>query len=750
MSVKDSPGNYFTDKHAARMMGWGFAVNLHNQLNHSYIGVVNQGNLIYEDLSIGVEAVQLVMKHHGVPLVVTSRSQKAGSLSEIQINGCEYSVNRRGINIVVYDTLSCTLIDSVSFDTHVSAITCTRYADVMDAHLSTLAAIHAAGYSIPQYCLDNGHENIIIFTESQYWNIAEPIALSFRNAKNIEVKAKVSEKPFKENYLDHWSLGAFVTKQFDLHDISADDTVIVIKPFADKTVEDQIHRSGATVLQFPSLVTKALHYATVIRPVYDFMARHPNVSVVTFRQPVFPKANRSEWELYLLQNKVTHSQMLNKISNGFVPPWAQALGYGKEDMTTLVSPPPAYAPKHGFRVFPDVESAHLNISNNQRLTIGNPKQPDRTIYCAGGCGVFGMYAPDASTISSQIQRLINESGNPDNIAVMNCGTFNYGRRDDLMGILASLPIRSGDMVLFSVSSPIPNLPHIDCSQVLQRPHDYGEVYADIDHHNENAYRATAERLFSELKKNDFFKESPPALIAPTTPPPMFGIFGATREIGLLDSGSGYAEELRDYKEKLSQVHRGIFGRVGSIVMNCNPFTLGHRYLIEQAAAQVARLYVFAVEEDKSIFPFADRLALIKAGTADLSNVTVLPSGKFIISSLTFTDYFNKEALQDQAIDPTMDVSLFAKEIAPTMNITVRFAGEEPLDKVTKQYNDTMRRILPQFGVEFVEIPRVEFAGQVISASRVRRLLADKDFEGISKIVPPTTLNYLVRRFADPS
>ena len=202
------------------------------------------------------------------------------------------------------------------------------------------------------------------------------------------------------------------------------------------------------------------------------------------------------------------------------------------------------------------------------------------------------------------------------------------------------------------------------------------------------------------------------------------------------------EQLNKYLDKIKQVRP----KIGAIVMNCNPFTLGHRYLIEYASKQVDRLYIFAVEEDRSFFPFADRIKLIKEGTADLGNVIVLPSGNFIISALTFTDYFGKTELQDKKIDPSLDVSLFGEYIAPTLGITVRFAGEEPLDKVTLQYNDSMKNILPKYGIDFVVIPRKEFGGEVISASRVRKLLEKKDFESIKKIVPETTYDYLVKRF----
>ena len=181
-------------------------------------------------------------------------------------------------------------------------------------------------------------------------------------------------------------------------------------------------------------------------------------------------------------------------------------------------------------------------------------------------------------------------------------------------------------------------------------------------------------------------------------------------------------------------------------MNCNPFTLGHRYLIEQALEQCDYLVVFVVQEDKSVFPFDDRLRLIDEGTADLNNVIVVPSGRFVLSSLTFSEYFNKSELQDRIIDTSLDVTVFAREIAPCLHITKRFAGEEPYDQVTRQYNEAMYRILPEYGIEFIEIPRKERDGEAISASRVRALLEKKDFNEIKSLVPECTFRYLTEHF----
>lgn len=125
---------------------------------------------------------------------------------------------------------------------------------------------------------------------------------------------------------------------------------------------------------------------------------------------------------------------------------------------------------------------------------------------------------------------------------------------------------------------------------------------------------------------------------------------------------------------------------------------------------------------------------MRQGVKHLSNVEVLPSGKFIISQTTFSGYFNKAELQDVQVDSSEDVEIFAKEIAPTLGITIRFAGEEPKDNVTRQYNETMKKILPRYGIEFCEIPRKEISAESIIESSVREALETGDFDKIKKLV----------------
>lgn len=65
-----------------------------------------------------------------------------------------------------------------------------------------------------------------------------------------------------------------------------------------------------------------------------------------------------------------------------------------------------------------------------------------------------------------------------------------------------------------------------------------------------------------------------------------------------------------------------------------------------------------------------------------------------------------------------------------------------MSPVTALYNRQMKEILPRYGVEVVELPRKEAAGAVISASRVRALLAEDRLEEIRPLTPEVTWEFL--------
>ena len=184
-------------------------------------------------------------------------------------------------------------------------------------------------------------------------------------------------------------------------------------------------------------------------------------------------------------------------------------------------------------------------------------------------------------------------------------------------------------------------------------------------------------------------------------------------------------------------------RRGVVVMNCNPFTLGHRYLIEQAAKQVERLFVMVVREDSSLFAYAERKAMVEQGVAHLKNVTVIDGSEYAISQATFPTYFLKRL--DDAADTQMllDLDLFRRHIAPALGTTVRFVGTEPTDRLTRRYNQLMHEVL----ADVRETARLEKKGNAVSASRVRKAMEQGDMSTIRQLVPPTTLPYIIAHLA---
>lgn len=249
----------------------------------------------------------------------------------------------------------------------------------------------------------------------------------------------------------------------------------------------------------------------------------------------------------------------------------------------------------------------------------------------------------------------------------------------------------------------------------------------------------------------------------------FALIASSPNAILMENGRG---GLPEYKKYLASLARP--GRNGAIVMNANPFTKGHRYLVEQAASQVDNLYVIVVREDRSRFPYAERKAMIEAGCAGLDNVVVCEGSDYAISAATFPTYFLKKL--DDATDTqiALDLDLFVNHIAKPLGVTVRFAGSEPEDALTRRYNELMAEILlgtsvavvrqahqpdselvkgsalrqARRPIDFIEIPRLEQNGNPISATSLRRALDKGNLKEAMEYIPKSTVPYLVADLAE--
>lgn len=229
---------------------------------------------------------------------------------------------------------------------------------------------------------------------------------------------------------------------------------------------------------------------------------------------------------------------------------------------------------------------------------------------------------------------------------------------------------------------------------------------------------------------------------------------------LMETGIGgirrYSEELKSEKGKVkSEKSNGklhhlnpspqqpIMPQSGIIIMNCNPFTLGHRYLIEQAAQQVDTLYILVVREDCSMFGYDERKAMIVRGVAHINNVVVCDGSEYSISATTFPTYFLKSLSDASDTQMTLDIDLYRRHIAPALGATVRFVGTEPDDPLTRRYNELMKSLLP----DVREVARLQQSGVAVSASRVRKAIVENHLALAARLVPPTTVPYIVAHLA---
>lgn len=380
----------------------------------------------------------------------------------------------------------------------------------------------------------------------------------------------------------------------------------------------------------------------------------------------------------------------------------------------------------------DVSGACYSFKNGYRVTPNNPLEAKRKIVMYGPCIIAGAYCKDNQTISSYLQQFLIENGYKE-WKVLNRGLCD---QEYCYGHMFLEELSENDIAIIWCMdgwTPI-NIPNkLTLQGDLTNSFLSMPSLADnlIDHPLHCNYRVNwelARKIYADICLTRIFEK-------PQT--------------------SRVAERIQDYyiPWNIHEYFTNYFRRyglhkednemnVGAVVMNCNPFTKGHRYLIEQAIQYVDKLLVFVVEEDSSYFKFINRMKMVETGVLDLSNVQVVPSGKYILSNETFAQYFNKEQIQNvESMD--YDIDIFGEVVASGLGIKYRFVGEEPFDKVTREYNEKMKRILPHFNVKVVEIPRMQDAEYgIVSASLVRKALKEKNYEIIEKICPESTIAYL--------
>lgn len=559
---------------------------------------------------------------------------------------------------------------------------------VVHGQLRSLRNCFSAGYSMPQYCVDHGYQKPLFVGDDidflcqlrgqfefdkrlipDYCSFQASVPLirspPFNNVRPLVI-SKIQQKSFAENSETY-------------------DVIFVLN----NNRNDRFFQKEKTVY-LQALLNEIGNYVYFTRPLVEYQKRHPDVQIILTDIPrlTSSSAETDEEKIVLSRSDV---ELYHRLKSGdttteYLP--FEHLGYTREETLRLIEyHATVQLNPDGSTTLRDNKDPFWNISGGFRATAyQDGRDYEHTLWCIGHCFMLGYCAPYDKTFESHLQKLLNDRG--EKLRVVNAAQVCFLRYQDKFYNLEKLPVQAGDTILFGVDgihcSDV--FPFFSTQNLFAQPHDFGEVFVDGTHICETGYRVMSEKFYEWLRntENLCIKAKTPEFV----PVHYYGIINdRNRPVGGLSiTNSGiYNKELQAFKKRLFALRL----RIGSIVMNCNPFTNGHRYLAEYAAAHCAHLYLFVVEEDKSVFPFQDRFELVKQGVSDLSHVTVLPSSTFVLSSVTFEDYLNKANLQEKTVDPSLDIELFAGEIAPALGINIRFAGEEPLDAVTRQYNETI-------------------------------------------------------------
>ena len=366
----------------------------------------------------------------------------------------------------------------------------------------------------------------------------------------------------------------------------------------------------------------------------------------------------------------------------------------------------------------DCQTRYCNVVNGERVTTDQPEEYVSTVWFFGQCLIVGQYVEDRNTIESFLQRMFNEEGRP--VRVVNCGF--WGDMSEMLLRIAATPLREGDTVVFlNEQEPFPHCETLWLTDVAAGYPIRDEWILDcLLHCNHRMNRLYAAALFEALREqsaNTAKERGRPILQEPFLVRPLY-----------ID------RYFYDWKPETS-------GVIAGCIINGNPFTEGHRYLLETASRENDAVILFVVEEEASVFSFAERFAMAVEAVADLENVHVFPSGIFFGTRARVPEYFGKVFSRDLVGNTESESRMFA-QIARFLGITKRYCGEEPADPITNELNKAMRRILPAYGITPVELKRKETGGQMVTGRHVRELAETFDRHSFAGLAPAATVEII--------
>jgi hypothetical protein len=377
-----------------------------------------------------------------------------------------------------------------------------------------------------------------------------------------------------------------------------------------------------------------------------------------------------------------------------------------------------------YRFVAGSKTSYYTIKRRHRVTLPNGSINAPKLYFFGPCIAFGLFATDNHTIESYLSRLLIQDKK--DVRIENCGVPDGGDVINDLLFMAHSCFRPGDTCVwlsrFS-QSEIDTLTKLgisvdDLSLPLKERHYW--FLNDTVHCTCAGNQAIAEYIFQRL---------------PHCPKQ-----NCTKRLLKMPFLSIKNTETK-YRDYLLQNRVITPGRIGCIVVNADPFTKGHLYLANEALKKVNFLYVFLVENCNDTIPFYERYLIAKHACNCYQNVKVLSAGDYFASEQSFTAYYHK----NNSFNPAGHIRYFLRYVVPTLNITDRFFGEEPTNKMTRRFNNYCAIVLPKNGITTTIIKRATSNGAPISASTVREMMNKGRLDKIKEYLDGWGANFLIKK-----
>lgn len=369
----------------------------------------------------------------------------------------------------------------------------------------------------------------------------------------------------------------------------------------------------------------------------------------------------------------------------------------------------------------DYESELMNIKDGVRETANQIEDNLHNIFVFGNSTTFGYYTADDETIASYLQEYVA----PYKYNVHNYATVN----DTLLNIynrVINTGICDNDIVVIGIpkgflGNSVFLFPHIDTTEGFYT-HTEKENLIDRAHLTAYGNSWIAEMIFHGLEKDMTFFDTNDETIE--------------SQVEVL---------IEDFKKEHELFADDL--QIGASVMSCNPFTSGHRYLVELGSRMFDYFVVFLMQEGMNlVFDKEECENLVRVGVQDLDNVIVVPMSD-VFSYQTFWPEYNDIMLRHSKNYVGLNTYNLLNVVGKAfkqLNVKHFLCGIETDDNITRQHIVQAKTVFPQNDINVICIPRKQMKDNKLSISgtECRRMLAEGEYDKLNGFLQPQVIDYI--------